>query len=315
VDIGRSSAKLMHKVNRIIIGSRKSLLAMTQAQLVADSLKKTFPGHSFVIKKIITSGDRLKKWPAEQGKGLFVKEIEQALLDEKIDIAVHSMKDLPVEMAKGLEIAAVTKRADPRDVLISNSGKGLNDLAKQSCIGTSSPRRKAQVLLYRPDLKVIDIRGNLDTRLKKLKAKQCDALIIAAAGIVRLGWQNLITEYISDAVILPAPGQGVLGVQVRINDKKVKAIVNTLNHVSSRIAVTAEREFLRSMGGGCRVPIGALGKIRANVLELKGIVAGDQSKAVRIAVKTDKNYPLLAGRKLAREMKRLLKNKISQRKV
>ncbi|MFH1063330.1 MAG: hydroxymethylbilane synthase [Candidatus Omnitrophota bacterium] len=299
----------MGKTDIITIGSRKSLLAMTQAYLVANSLKKTFPNNTFVIKKIITSGDRLKKWPKEQIKGLFVKEIEQALIKETIDIAVHSMKDLPVDMPEGLEIAAVTKRADARDVLISNSGKGLDALAKQSCIGTSSPRRRAQILLHRPDLKVIDIRGNLDTRLKKLKDKQCDAIIVAAAGIIRLGWQKLITEYISDAVILPAPGQGVLGVQVRKQDKKIKAIVNSLNHVPSRIAVTAEREFLRSMGGGCRVPIGAVAKIRAGILKLEGIVASDQTKAARAFVKTDKKYPLLAGRKLARKIKKLLKTK------
>lgn len=297
----------MKKTDKIIIGSRKSILAMTQANLVANSLKKIFPNNTFVIKKIITSGDRLKKWPKEQIKGLFVKEIEQALLARTIDIAVHSMKDLPVELPKDLEIAAVTKRVDTRDVLISNSGKRLAGLAKQSCIGTSSPRRKAQLFLYRPDIKVVDIRGNLDTRLKKLKNNQCDAIIVAAAGMIRLGWQDLISEYISEDIILPAPGQGVLGIQVRKQNKKIKNMVKLLNHQQSRIQVTAEREFLRSMGGGCRVPIGALAKIRGDVLKLEGIVAYPLTKAVKAGVKMDKKYPLQAGKKLACKIKKLLK--------
>lgn len=297
----------MKKTDKIIIGSRKSILAMTQANLVVNSLKKIFPNNTFVIKKIITSGDRLKKWPKEQIKGLFVKEIEQALLARTIDIAVHSMKDLPVDLPKDLEIVAVTKRVDTRDVLISNSGKRLAGLAKQSCVGTSSPRRKAQLLLYRPDIKVVDIRGNLDTRLKKLKNNQCDAIIVAAAGMIRLGWQDLISEYISEDVILPAPGQGVLGIQVRKQNKKIKNMVKLLNHQQSRIQVTAEREFLRSMGGGCRVPIGALAKIRGGVLKLEGIVAYPLTKAVKAGVKMDKKYPLQAGKKLACKIKKLLK--------
>ncbi|MBU1043713.1 MAG: hydroxymethylbilane synthase [Candidatus Omnitrophica bacterium] len=304
----------MKKVDIITIGSRKSILAMTQARLVMDMLKKAFPNYKFVIKKIVTSGDRLKKWPTEQVKGLFVKEIEQALIQGKIDLAVHSMKDLPVEMPKELEIAAITKRADARDVLISHSGKKLDDLELKSCIGTSSPRRKAQLLLYRPDLNIVNIRGNLDTRLKKLNDKQFDAIVLAAAGIIRLGWQGLITEYINENIILPAPGQGVLGVQVRKKDKNVKAMVKILDHSSSRSEVTAERAFLKSMGGGCRVPIGCLAKIRADVLSLKAIVAFTQTGAVKLAVKTNKKYPLKAGQELARRIKKLLNQKVKKGK-
>ncbi|MBU1086417.1 MAG: hydroxymethylbilane synthase [Candidatus Omnitrophica bacterium] len=304
----------MKKADTITIGSRKSLLAMTQARLVMDCLKKNFPKYKFIIKKIVTSGDRLKKWPSEQVKGLFVKEIEQALIQGKIDLAVHSMKDLPVEMPKELEIAAVTKRADPRDVLISHYGKGLAALAPQSRIGTSSPRRKAQLLLYRPDLKMIDIRGNLDTRLKKLKDKQFDAIVLAAAGIIRLGWQDLITEYINERIILPAPGQGVLGIQVRKKDKNIKAIVKLLDHSASRIEVISEREFLKSMGGGCRVPIGCLARISSGDLKLKAIVAYTQTSAVKLAVKANKKYPLRIGRDLARKIKKLLKQKVKKEK-
>ncbi len=293
----------------IIIGSRKSLLAMTQAQIILDSLKKLFPEYKFVIKKIVTSGDRLKQWPTEQVKGLFVKEIEQDLIEEKIDLAVHSMKDLPVDMPKDLEIAAITKRADPRDVLISNSGKGLDRLSHQSRVGTSSPRRKAQLLLHRPDLKISDIRGNLDTRLKKLKDKQFDAIVLAAAGIIRIGWQDKVTEYINEKIILPAPGQGVLGIQILKKNKKIKSMVKTLDHNVSRIAVTAEREFLKRMGGGCRVPIGCLAQIKARNLSLRGIVAYDQEIVVKGAVVLDKKHPLQAGKDLAKKIKRILKTK------
>ncbi len=303
----------MDKKHIITIGSRKSLLAMTQAEIVAASLNKTFPNYKFIIKKIVTRGDRLKKWPAEQVKGLFVKEIEEALIANKIDLAVHSMKDMPVDMPAELELGAITKRADSRDVLISNSGQGLKDLPKSSCIGTSSPRRRAQLLLYRPDLKVIDIRGNLDTRLKKLKSKKYDAIVIAAAGIIRLGWEDLITEYIKDAIILPAPGQGVLGIQIRKQDKKIRSIVGKLDHLSSRIRVTAEREFLKSMGGGCRVPIGAVAKIKANTLRLKAIVAYDKIKPTKAVVITDKQYPLQAGRKLAQDIKKMINPKTSKK--
>jgi len=297
----------MKAKKKIIIGSRKSLLAMTQAEIILDSLKKIFPEYKFVIKKIVTSGDRLKKWPTEQVKGLFVKEIEQALIEEKIDLAVHSMKDLPVDMPKDLEIAAITKRADARDVLISNSGKGLDSLPKQSRIGTSSPRRKAQLLLHRPDLKVIDIRGNLDTRLKKLKDKQFDAIVIAAAGIIRLGWQDKVTEYVKEKIILPAPGQGVLGIQILKKNKKIKKMVKALDHSASKIAVIAEREFLKRMGGGCRVPIGSLALIKGGRLRLEGIVAYDQALAAKGSIVLDKRYPLQAGKILAKKIKSILK--------
>jgi hydroxymethylbilane synthase len=297
----------MNKSNTIIIGSRKSLLAMQQAVTVSGQLKKLFPEHKFVIKKIITSGDRLKKWPEQQAKGLFVKEIEEALLNKEIDLAVHSMKDLPVDMPKGLKISAITKRVEARDVLISNSGHKLKQLAKKSIIGTSSPRRKAQLLLYRPDFKIVDIRGNLDTRLKKLRSRQFDAIVIAAAGIIRLGWQNQVTEYISENIILPAPGQGVLGIQTRTKDKKIEKIVRHLDHNPSRLIAEAERGFLKDMGGGCRVPIGAVAKIRGGILTLKGIVAYSSQKAVKARVKTNAENARIAGRKLAQEIKSILK--------
>ena len=210
----------MTRNKTIILGTRKSILAITQTQGVIDQLKRKFPDVKFGIKNIVTTGDRLKKWPQTQLKGLFVKEIEDALLEGTIDIAVHSMKDLPCEIPAGLEISAITKRVDWRDVLISNSQRKLKDLPFGSIIGTSSLRRKAQVLAYRPDLRVTDIRGNINTRLKKMETGNYDAIIVAAAGIIRLGLQKYITEYISKKIMLPAPAQGCLGIEIKKTNKE-----------------------------------------------------------------------------------------------
>ena len=233
-------------------------MALKQAEIVAKILKEKFSEYKFEIKGIVTSGDRLKTWPQKQAKGLFVKELEEALIKERIDLAVHSMKDLPVEMPQGLEIAAITKRIKANDILISRDSRKLSELKKGGRIGTSSPRRKMQLLLVRPDLKVIEIRGNLDTRIKKLRRGDCDAIILAEAGIMRLGLSAQITERLGYDIMLPAPAQGALGIQIRKNDVKIKSIVKKLNSAKTAVEVTAEREFLHAMGGGCRVPIGAL---------------------------------------------------------
>ena len=282
---------------------------MTQTQGVIDELQKKFPRVNFVIKKIITTGDRLKKWPQSQLKGLFVKEIEDALLLGKIDIAVHSMKDLPCEITKGLKIAAITKRIDYRDVLISKSNKLLKSLPKGSIIGTSSLRRKAQILDNRPDLQLTDIRGNLDTRLKKMKSGNYDAIVLAAAGVKRLGLEDQITEFISKRIMLPAPAQGCLGIEIKKTNKRVKQIVKTLHHDKSAIEITAEREFLMSMGGGCRSPLGALGVIRGQKLYLEGAFNDPVlSLTCRVKVESSKHFPNRAGKQAAAEIKKMIRS-------
>lgn len=299
----------MNSKKKIIAGSRKSPLAMRQSKIVVEKLNKMFPEYNFEIRGIVTRGDRLKTWPKKQVKGMFVKEIEEALIKGEIDFAVHSMKDLPVDIHDELEIAAVTKRARYSDVLISRNAKKLSGLEKGSCIGTSSPRRKMQLLLIRPDLKVTDIRGNLDTRLKKLEKGDYDAIIVAAAGVLRLGWADRITEYLRPNIMLPAPAQGALGIQIRKNDKKVGHLVRKLNSAKTEIEITAEREFLRAMGGGCRVPIGALAGIKTGNLHLEAIVIKNKRNFCRAAVTGSKKFPQRAGKKLAEKIKALLKKR------
>jgi hydroxymethylbilane synthase len=295
----------MRDKKTIVVGTRKSLLAMTQTREVVARLRKLFPAHRFLIKGILTSGDRLKTWPQTQIKGLFVKEIEEGLLNSTLDMAVHSMKDLPVELPESLEIAAVTKRLNPADVLISRDGRPLDLLAKGSRVGTSSPRRRMQVCAYRGDLRVENIRGNLATRLRKMRSGMYDAIIIAAAGALRLGWEKKLTQYIPVSVILPAPAQGALGIEVRRHDKRMKRIVKKLDHRHSRIAVTAEREFLKAMGGGCRVPIAALCTVRGTQLRLCGSVAVLEKQPLILgSVSGNSNAPARAGIRLARVIQR-----------
>ncbi len=303
----------MNNEKKIIIGSRKSLLAMKQSKIVMENLNVIFPNYTFEIKGIITSGDRLKTWTKNQSKGMFVKEIEEALIRGEIDFAVHSMKDLPVDMPDGLEIAAITKREKHGDVLISRNLKKLTELEIGSCVGTSSPRRKMQLLLIRDDLKIADIRGNLDTRLKKLENGEYDAIVVAAAGILRLGWLNRITEYLSDDIMLPAPAQGALGIQIRKNDKKIQTLIKKLNFKKTEIEVKAEREFLRAMGGGCRVPIGALARVKAEALHIEAIVIKNKTNFCRAAVKGSKKNPQILGKKLAKKIKTILMKKAQKR--
>jgi len=291
----------------VIVGTRKSLLAKRQTERVILDLKKIFSQLKFITKEIETSGDRIKNFLQSDLKGIFVKEIEEALIVGKIDFAVHSLKDLPVDVTPGLEIAAVCKRCDPRDVLISRNGSTLDKLKKGSQIGTSSPRRKLQLLFYQPGFNVIDIRGNLDTRLRKLKEGKYDAIVVAAAGLVRLGWQELITQYIPFDIMLPAPGQGALGIQIRKKDKRMKDIVKKLNHEISHLEVSAERAFLRAMGGGCRMPIAALAKIRGSKIKLEGAVAAVKDLTfIRSCLEQKKSSPETLGKHLAKKITGLL---------
>ncbi|MCA1295831.1 hydroxymethylbilane synthase [Paenibacillus sp. alder61] len=247
----------------IVVGTRQSQLALTQTGQVIDGLKaicrdRGLP-YDFEIKKIITKGDRILDVTLSKvgGKGLFVKEIEQAMLDGEIDLAVHSMKDMPSELPEGLINGAVPKRVDPRDALISKGGRALDELPQGAKVGTSSLRRSSQLSAYRPDLVLEPIRGNIDSRLRKLETEGFDAIILAAAGLFRMGWEDKITAYLPTEVCLPAVGQGALGIECRENDKEVRELLALINDPETALTVAAERRFLGVLGGSCQVPVGA----------------------------------------------------------
>lgn len=266
---------------RIIVGTRGSQLALAQTDWVISSLKKKFPQYEFIIRKITTQGDRVGDWSLiRQDKGIFVKEIEDALLGEEIDVAIHSMKDMPTDLPPGLRLVAVTSRLNPQDILISKNGIRLVSLKKKTVVGTSSLRRRAQLLHWRKDLIIKELRGNLDTRIKKLNKGEFDAIIVAASGIIRMGWESLISEYIPSEILLPAAGQGALGIEARQSDKVVGGVVKILNHRPSRNCIMAERAFLKQLGGGCRVPIGALANISDGQLTLEGAIASLDGKTM-----------------------------------
>ncbi|OYD08279.1 hydroxymethylbilane synthase [Paludifilum halophilum] len=260
----------------VIIGTRRSDLAVTQTEWVMESLQEHIPASwEMQQEKIVTRGDQILNVTLSKvgGKGLFVKEIEQALLDGRIDLAVHSMKDLPGEMPEGLTMGAVTLREDPRDCLISRTGATLNELPENAWIGTSSLRRQAQILAYRPDLRVKPVRGNLNTRFKKLMEGQFDAIVLAASGIARMGWQDRVTEIISDRVMLPAVGQGALAVQCRADDDEMLEVLQGMNHRETEMAVQAERTFLHAFEGGCHLPIAGYATVKGDRIQLRGLVA------------------------------------------
>lgn len=268
----------------VTIGTRGSLLAVTQATWVKKELEKSFTGLRVNLKKIKTMGDKILDVPLAKvgGKGLFVKEIEDALLRGEVDIAVHSMKDLPADIPQGLMIAAVTFREDPSDVLISKDGKGLSELRLGARIGTSSLRRISQLLHFRADLNMLQLRGNLDTRLKKLDKGDVDAIILAAAGVNRMGWESRITEHITHEISLPATGQGALGIEIREGNTSINGIVARLNHPETSRCVMAERTFLGRLQGGCQVPIAALARIVDGRMVMDGLVGSlDGKRMVR----------------------------------
>jgi hydroxymethylbilane synthase len=256
------------------IGTRGSQLALFQANWVKDRLVQARPDLKITLVKIKTTGDKIQDAPLAKigGKGLFVKEIEEALLQKRADLAVHSVKDVPTEFPRGLHLSVITKREDPRDVLISKDSKPLKDLPKGAKIGTSSLRRQAQLLHFRSDFELIPLRGNLDTRLKKLKTMNLDAIILALAGVKRLGFEEKITEIIPPEVSLPAIGQGALGIETRMADQEVESQIEFLNDRDSSTAISAERAFLDKLEGGCQVPIAAFARIVGTTLQIDGLV-------------------------------------------
>ena len=308
----------MTKNNKVIIGTRKSKLALWQAEWVKSEIEKMTPGLKVELNKITTTGDKILDVPLAKvgGKGLFVKEIEEALLRGEADIAVHSMKDVPVDFPKGLHLAVTCKREDPRDAFITNKkiedkkirrwednnlstsqllnfstsqslSSELNssptrysllyDLPQGATVGTSSLRRMCQLLNIRPDLKIMQLRGNLDTRLRKLDEGQFDAIILAAAGVKRLGWAERITEVLEPEISLPAIGQGAIGIECRIDDKFTNKLIEPLNHPETAVCVRAERAFLKKLEGGCQVPIAAYARL---VRQGSG-VRGQESKNLK----------------------------------
>ena len=263
----------------ITIGTRGSQLALWQAEYVRKRLNDHFPDRSIELKVIKTTGDKIRdRSLVGLGKGVFTKEIEIALLDGTIDLAVHSMKDLPTDLPNGLCIAAIPGREDPRDVLVTQSGLFLDQLPQRAKIGTTSPRRKSQLLHLRPDLQVMDVRGNLDTRLRKLHETELDGVILAAAGIKRLMGEETITEYFEADQMVPAAGQGALGVEARADDPEIKTLLDAINDSHSETEVVAERVVLGELGGGCQVPIGVNARLEDNRLHLIAAVCSPDGK-------------------------------------
>ncbi len=277
--------------NPIKIGTRGSKLALWQANWVKSVLEKKFPSTPIELIIIKTQGDKILDVPLAKvgGKGLFVKEIEQALLTRRIDIAVHSMKDMPVDIPEGLCIGAIPERENPVDVFISRNGAGFNELAAGSVIGTSSLRRGAQLRHARPDIVIQPIRGNLDTRLKKLESENFDALVLAAAGVKRLNLDHKSTENLDPGIMLPAIGQGALCIELRKDDSTVGPLVTSLDHASTRAVVAGERAFLKRLEGGCQVPIAGHGRISEKQFTLTGLVAEVDGTRV---IKGEKSGPL-----------------------
>ena len=266
----------------IRIGTRASALALWQAEWVKAELEKKYPGMTVGLTKIKTTGDKILDVPLAQvgGKGLFVKEIEEAMLEGEIDIAVHSMKDVPTFFPDGLHLSCITKREDPRDALLTRNNVTFNNLPKGANVGTSSLRRQAQLMNVRPDFVIQQLRGNVDTRLKKLKEGQFDAIILAAAGVKRLGLADNVSEYIDPEISLPAIGQGALGIECRVDDRELNDLIAFFNHADTRTCVTGERALLRRLEGGCQVPIACYGQIKGGALHLTGLVGSVDGKRI-----------------------------------
>jgi hydroxymethylbilane synthase len=298
-------------VKALRIGTRGSTLALWQANYVADALQHQH-GVECELVRIRTSGDRLQSASvaqvndaigAESGKGIFIKEIEEALLARSIDLAVHSMKDVPTEIPAGLGFGAITRREDPRDCLISRSGRALKHLPSGAQIGTSSLRRQAQLRHFRNDLQPVDLRGNVDTRLKKLDAAELDGVILAMAGVNRLGAANRITQVLDTDTMLPAVGQGALGIEIRIADSQVANLVRVLDDPATRACVTAERALLHELQGGCQVPLGALACTVNGELHIEAAVfSADGAEFVRRDLRAPSADALGAGKRLGQAL-------------
>jgi hydroxymethylbilane synthase len=268
---------------------------------VAAKIRKRFPKLTVKIVVIKTRGDIMQDISLAKigGKGVFVKEIEEALLSGAIDMAVHSMKDLPAEIPEGLEIAATPKREDPRDVLISKDNRGIEEMPKGARIGTGSLRRGFQLLNLFPDIEIVPLRGNLDTRIRKIEIDNLTGVILAASGLKRMGWAGRISQYLTVELMLPAVGQGVLGLELRAGDEETRETIAFLKHETTWFEVGAERAFLKHLGGGCQLPIAAYGKRQGDQLLLRGLVGGMDG---RVMIRDEVTGPVGAGEILGKTL-------------
>ena len=300
------------KLKLLRVGTRESQLARLQTDIVVARLSQHYPDLDFEIHHITTGGDKIQDRPiaAIGGRGVFVKELEEALLQDRVDFVVHSLKDLPTDLPAGLKLACVIDRSDPRDVFLSEKYASLADLPAGASVATSSRRRAAQLLALRPDLNFVDMRGNIPTRLRKLAEGQCDAMILAAAGLLRLDQGDKIKEYLPLQIVTPAVGQGALAVECRSADADLCGILKKIEDPDLALEIAAERAFLDELGGGCSVPAGALAKITSeqksgagDLLVLSGCVAAlDGSVVMRDEIKGDKHDAFKLGQTLAKRM-------------
>lgn len=303
-------------MNTIKIGTRGSRLALYQAELVQTSLQKAFPEYRFEIKIIKTKGDKILDVALSKigDKGLFTKELEIELLNGNIDLAVHSLKDLPTVFPEGLKLGAVLERGDKRDALVSLKGKKLNDLDKSDVLATSSLRRKAQLLKINPDFKIVDIRGNVNTRLQKMQDGLADATVMAAAGLKRMNFEDKITEILEPETFIPAVSQGAIATEIRSGNEKIEKLMQKINHPNTALAVSAERNFLRILEGGCQVPIGCNTQIQNGKIRIRGFVSGVDAKPFLCdeisgpAAQADKLAKTLAGKLIKKGAQKILNN-------
>ena len=264
------------------IATRRSPLALWQAEYVRSSLIALHPGIKVELVKMVTQGDKILDTPLAKvgGKGLFVKELEVGMLQGDADIAVHSMKDVPVEFPEGLHLGAICQREDPRDAFVSNEHADIKALPQGAIVGTSSLRRQCQLRAWRPDLQIKDLRGNVNTRLSKLDHSEYDAIILASAGLIRLGFKERIRQYLDTDISLPAVGQGAVGIECRIDDERINQLIAPLNHEATKTCVIAERAMNQRLEGGCQVPIAGYAQLEYGQIKMRGLVGRPDGKQV-----------------------------------
>jgi hydroxymethylbilane synthase len=290
---------------RLLIATRKSPLALWQAEHVRARLLEAHPGLQVELVTMSTQGDRVLDSPLAKigGKGLFVKELEQGMLEGRADIAVHSMKDVPVDFPPGLGIGAILEREDPRDGFVSNRFGSIDELPQGACVGTSSLRRQCQLRAWRPDLELRDLRGNVNTRLGRLDQGDYDAIVLACAGLKRLGMDSRITRALTPEELLPAIGQGVIGIECRLEDETVRQLIEPLDHGPTRLRIQAERAFNATLAGGCQAPVAGFSLLGNDLLELRGLVGRpDGSEIVRGQISGPAQDAGTLGRELAEEL-------------
>ncbi len=295
----------MSQLQRIKIATRKSPLALWQAEEVARQLKQHYPELDIELVKMVSKGDKILDAPLAKvgGKGLFVKELEQAMLDGEADIAVHSMKDVPMEFPEGLHLPVIMEREDPTDAFVSNTYNSLDDLPANARIGSSSLRRQLQIKEIMPDAEMLNLRGNVNSRLQKLDDGQFDAIILASAGLIRLELEQRIRQRIPPEQSLPSVGQGAVGIECRVNDERIESLIAPLNHADTHTRLTAERAMNHRLNGGCQVPIAGYATLDEDMLYLRGLVGRpDGSEVVRGDIRGARGDAAELGRQLAEQL-------------